>query len=650
MTTPRPADAPPWWLARTMRLFQPNLRLCDAPATDPENLAAGLAADGVNTLLINCGGIFAHYPTTLPFHNRHPELPAGFDFFGRILEAAHAHDIRVIGRFDLSKTMTPPDGGQAGWYFRRADDSVPEFSGTYAACINGTYYRECGPKMVEEALRRYHVDGLFFNMFGNPASDYGRRPLGPCHCPACRTRWRDQTGRELPAEPTPDYRAFIDACARDVAQEMRALIHRLRPGAGLFTYRSDAVDGIANEANTFFDHPLPLWPYHASANVEQARTTHPDKFAFNICIGFEDYSVRLNAIAPHHARLRHWQNLAHGTGLLWASIGGFPPDDATAWNASREIYRWVAEHEDLYLGQENPARILLLGQGHSESFRGCFRLLSEEHLPFAASGNARDLEDRLHAYACIIASGPVDPRLEAWVQAGGKLLALGAEPPPFGVSLPVARQEEGRGSYWRIHDTAGLDELAGLPWLFFHGPWAKLPATDRIPLLSWIPPTPTGPPELVFHGAAETMVPGIFRSQLGRGELIWLPWEAGLLYHRHSATSHRALLVGLLNQLLPADAALLQSDAHPLVEVVLRRQPHTGRTLLHLINLTGHAGTAYHPPFRHGPIRIKLKGTFSRAYAHRAAQALALDHQPTSATLTVSQLEDYEVVSLDPAT
>ena len=49
--------------------------------------------------------------------------------------------------------------------------------------------------ILTEALDRYEVDGLFFNMFGNPAADYSGNPMGPCQCDACQVRYRARYGR-----------------------------------------------------------------------------------------------------------------------------------------------------------------------------------------------------------------------------------------------------------------------------------------------------------------------------------------------------------------------------------------------------------------------------------------------------------------------
>ena len=57
-----------------------------------------------NVLLFGMGGIAANYPTKVPFHYASPDLPAGHDMFGEVLRACHSRKIRLVGRFDFSKT------------------------------------------------------------------------------------------------------------------------------------------------------------------------------------------------------------------------------------------------------------------------------------------------------------------------------------------------------------------------------------------------------------------------------------------------------------------------------------------------------------------------------------------------------------------
>src|SRR5262245_12098086 len=92
-----------WWMNEPIRWVQTNLRQTDA-GLDGARLAGQLADMRANVLLIGMGGIAAYYPTKVEFHYASPQLPPGRDMFGDVLREAHARKIRVVGRFDFSKT------------------------------------------------------------------------------------------------------------------------------------------------------------------------------------------------------------------------------------------------------------------------------------------------------------------------------------------------------------------------------------------------------------------------------------------------------------------------------------------------------------------------------------------------------------------
>src|SRR4029453_99441 len=136
--------------------------------------------------------------------------------------------------------------------------------------------------ILTEALERYEVDGLFFNMFGNPSADYSGNPMGPCQCDACQPGYRARTGRPVPATADVDYRAFMAESSREVAARIAELIHQKRPNAAFLPYIKDHTDGIMSESNTAVGRALPLWPYSASDNVNRALGSKPGKIAINL--------------------------------------------------------------------------------------------------------------------------------------------------------------------------------------------------------------------------------------------------------------------------------------------------------------------------------------------------------------------------------
>ncbi len=642
MVLAQPAADTRWWMTEPIRFLQTNLSETDS-TVDPHQLVSAVADVGANTFLVNMGGIVAQYPTRVAFHYPSAFLPAGRDLFGDVLRDAHARGMRVVGRFDLSKTQKPAYDAHPEWFFRRADGQPAIYNGLYSTCINGDYYRKQALTILSEALDRYEVDGLFFNMFGNPATDYSGVPMGPCRCDACLARFRSHYNRDVPAAADADYRAFMSESAREVAATIAELIHRKRPRAAFLTYISDHTDGIMSESNTAVGRPLPLWPYSASDNVSRALGSEPDKVAINLAMSFVDFPWRYAHVSQPETQLRLYQNMAHGGPPAVVVVGTMTQQDRTGLLAAKPVFAWHARHEDLYVGQRNAARVLLMATGDTPAYRGFFRLLSEQHIPFAVSENLQWMDDTSRRYDLVIAPGRVPPGLERYVREGGRLLAAGSTAPALPVGRVVGRRST--QGYWRIHDHTGLPSLRDTNLLFIDGDYVELSPTDP-PLLTLIPTAMFGPPEKVWSDKVETTVPGLVFANDEKGRLAYIPWDVGGLYYRHSSPGHAGLMADVIDSLLPSGRQI-KTDAHPLVELTVMDQPHRQRTLVHLVNGIGHQDTAYFPPVELRDVRIELARDVRRV----RAVALGVDLPVTSSgayrSITLPSLKAYEVLIVE---
>jgi hypothetical protein len=68
-------------------------------------------------------------------------------------------------------------------------------------------------EILEEAIIRYPLDGVFFNMIGYQRRDYSGNYHGVCQCDSCRERFRQYSGMDLPpAEDgaSPRYRKYVE--------------------------------------------------------------------------------------------------------------------------------------------------------------------------------------------------------------------------------------------------------------------------------------------------------------------------------------------------------------------------------------------------------------------------------------------------------
>jgi hypothetical protein len=628
-----------WWMREPIRWVQTNLRQTDA-GLDAGRLVQQLGDMRANVLLFGMGGIVAYYPTTTPFHYASPSLPAGRDLFGDVVREAHAHGIRVVGRYDLSKTQKAVFDAHPEWFFRQSNGQPVVYNGLYSTCINGGYYREQAIKILTEGLEKYDVDGLFFNMFGNQSSDYSGRPVGLCHCDACRRKYRQLYQEDIPETPDDDYRNFMAASTHEVAAAIGELIHRIRPHAGYFNYQQEFTDGIMSESNTAVARPLPLWPYSASDRVNRARNSQPGKMAINLNMQFVDFWWRFATVPREEIALRCWENLANGGALTLAVNGTLDQQDRQAVETAKPIFRWAAVNEQYFVGQSSAARVLLLGGASGqEPYRGLFRLLSEEHIPFAVSDNMDWVGKR--SYDLVLTAGRAPAGLADYIRDGGKALIVSASPPEFEI-VPVVRTGSDVKGYIRVRDHAAFPSLKDVDLLMLNGPFSEL-KSDAPALLTLVPPSMIGPPEFVHMDMHDTDIPALVFRAIGKGSVAWVPWNLGGMYYRGSLPAHAALFGDLLDRMLPQRQ--LRTNAHPLVDMTLMRQ--NGRTLLHVINLSGHSQTGYFPPVPMTGIRVEVAGEFRSARAIRAAAKLEVRVNGGYSGFTIPRLSDYELVVME---
>ncbi len=632
------ASEPDWWMREPIRWLQTNLRETDA-ALNPRTFVEQVAAFDANVLLMQLGGISAFYPSKVRYHRVSPYIPKGHDTFGEVLKEAHTRGIRVIGRFDLSKTHKDAYDAHPEWFFKKASGEPAVYNGLYQACINGGWYRQKAVEILTEALDGYDVDGLFFNMFSNPSSDYSGNPVGLCRCDNCQRLFRTRYHRDLPLKPDRDYQEFLHDAMRTMSETIRALIKARRPSAALVGTSPEITDVVFSESNTAVRRPLPLWPYASSDNVNRARNTWPEKMAVNQCMSFIDFPWRFAMVPQPEVRTRLWQNVANGGAAAINVHGTLEQQDRTALEAARPIFAWLKDHQEYYVGQQSAARVLLLGSHSPETaHRGVFRMLSEQHLPFGVVDNLGWIGKR--PVDLVIVAGETPKGLEPWVREGGRLIIASPGAPPFPVAETVKLWEDPDGAYFRVRDKSIFPSLRSTDVIFMYGDYREVKGSSP---LTFIPPSMYGPPELVHSDWRDSAAPGLVIKEYDKGEVAWLPWDIGTLYYRHSSEAHARLMRDLIDRMLPRGRQI-KSDAHPLVAMTL--MSHGDRHFVQFVNLSGHSQTGYFDPLPVRDVRVHLKGPFRSAHAVRAGKDLGVSREGEYASFVLPSLDEYELVEL----
>lgn len=640
-----------WWNDKSIRWIQTNLRETNA-AIDPKKFVDDLEKFNANAVLLNAGGITAYYPTKIPYAYVNPYMPKDGDTFGNILKEAHARNIYVVSRWDFSKARKEVYDAHPEWFFKKSDGSPAIYNGLYQVCINGGWIREKSFEILSEALERYDVDGCFFNNFQNPLTDYAGDQLGLCHCDNCERLYQARFGRPVPEKPDADYRTFMNECALEVSNKIIELLREKRPHAALIGGTPNITNVVYGESATAINRPLPLWPYTASDNVNKWKNSYPNAAAVCQSMSFIDFPWRFATVPSAEIATRLWQNVANG-GYAALNIHGTIDEqpDRTAIETAAPIFKWVKDHEQYYVGQRNEARIVLLApaqggqsgagfEGSQDSYRGLFRLLSEQHIPFAAMTNLDWIGKR--PVDLVITTGPTPKALEGYVKDGGKLIIAGTTPPEFEVAKVIKKWKKPDGAYFHVHNKQLFNSLKSTDLVMMYGDYLQL-ENQESPALTFVPPSMYAPPEFVGVDLKDSGLPGIAFKKIGDGTVAWLPWDIGAAYYKISSNAHAGILTNLIDNFMPKGREII-TNAHPLVSITLMHQ--SNRYLMHFVNLAGHSDTAYFEPPLMRSIEVKVKGHFNSARAIKSNVKLETKYSGGYTIFTLPELQEYEMVEL----
>jgi hypothetical protein len=196
----------------------------------------------------------------------------------------------------------------------------------------------------------------------------------------------------------------------------------------------------------------------------------------------------------------------------------------------------------------------------------------------------------------------------------------------------------------RIEDHSLFPSLQDTQVLFWEGNYLELePSPTPVTL---IPPGQFGPPDKVSTLDEITNKPGLILKNMGKGKVAYIPWDIGELYYKHSNDKHRILISDILDHLvIPWQ---IMTDAHPTVEITVMDQPKTKETMVHLINLSGHSGTAFFEAIEMEDITIEIKGEYSKAFSIDGKEEIPLEVSDNYTKFIINKLTDYIVVCLVP--
>ncbi len=653
---PAPDETGLPWHRHPQRLLQTNLREIDA-TMDLERYLREVRETGASVILFNVGGIVANYPTDLPFQYRNPNMKG--DLAGTVLKRLHAAGLRMIGRFDFSKLNESIAAKHPDWLYVSEQGKHVNYNGQVHTCFNGPYQQERLFDILGEALSRYPLDGIFFNMPGYQQRDYSGNHHGICQSEACRRRFKAETGLDLPERNDPRnpacrrYNQFRRETADALYAKIQSFVRARRPGIIILNYKVSGSDVVRSESN----RPCIRWAYEDTEKAMRRRLDHPGQLLANAAVHFIHYPQRHAGVSPHVTARRLHQHMLQAQWVDFYCIGPLQRlEDRFSVDVVRDAFSFHARHETCFRGLRPGADVGLVASG-AEAYRGLFDALSEHHVSFDLV--SLDRSD-LAAYPAIVVpdAARLDAsacgKLDAYVSAGGRLLLNGGIPDGLkasGVKGVRKRHARIKGTYIRIRpdDKTRLRQkaLGMLDLVYLEDALVEYDLADSAEgLLRYIPPAMFGPPERCYYTKVSD-IPALIVNRHGRGACAAFPWDVAGHYAKQKHAGHALLLVGALEGPLGLERTI-DVDASPLVEA--RHMVHAGGRFewIGLVNLSGQKDAAgfFAPiPVRDAVVRLRPRRTVASARLLKAGTGIPVaTEKDGQIRCTVPELGPYEVV------
>lgn len=644
-----------------------------------DHLMEDLQRFSVNTLIINGGGIMAFYPTELDFQYTNPHMQSRM--LSEVVKRCHENHIRVITRFDFSRFHRSIFEKHENWAYISPDGERIINDDMYMAAINAPYVQEKSILIVEELISKYAVDGIFINMPGyHTRNAYEGTYHGIDQNEYDQIRFREFSGgMDLPREENSSdpvfikYQAFKKFTADDWIEKIHRAVKTKNPDIAICTYMEKFVDIIRHESQT---NSLPYWPYMSFDNVTNTMHSQPERIVSNASIQQISFRSRYNAIEPEETAIRLYENIAAGSGLDMSLMGDFRDyEDERNFPVWEEIYAFHQKYEAYFGRYKSPAEICVISPSYwpagsaAQEYRGIQLMLKEAHLQYDIIQYEEifNRRDQLANYRLIILPQIPDITsdgikvLKEVCMNGTSLIAtnqtLSQNPTAlydlFGAKI-VNSENDGDGNYLSPTDKdlfKRFSEQSLLFWKFNLGLY-DLSESDERYLPIYTPGRP-GPPEKI-GGHELTGYHAIGMKKSGKGTAVIMPLNLGRLYYLHGYEQHKNILLDIIDRIFPDGHELIQTNAHPRVEVVLQRFTKNLATnieasnddgmIVHLINLTGFSGNTYFEPLPVFNTQLELQCEFKPKFifAMKGETEITFEWNQGKLTFTLPSLAQYE--------
>ena len=643
------------------------------------------------TCFAKCHHGYSYYPTEVGV--QHPSLTR--DLLGEQVEACHRAGIRVPAYisvvWDEHIAATNQEWLQVDREGKQVGRGPLGERGWRWLCMN-TPYADYVAAQTEEVLRRYPVDGIFFDII--------MQTQPGCLCNACRADLQKAGKDPSDSEALREQTLRI---SREFMHRMTTLIHGIRPGASVF-YNSrlrlsaDQHTGVR-----------PEMPYYTHWEIESLAT---GGWGYNHFPLYARYFQTLGKdlmgmTARFHKSWADFGGLKNRAALEYecfamlaagakCSIGDqlHPRGrlERPAYELIGEVYRSVQEKEPWVRESRSLAEIgIMLAQGQPgaqpqarglsgssvpddarDTDEGIMRMLLESKRTF----HVLDLDADLFEYKLVILpdSVRVGPalavNLREYLQQGGKLIFLGESGLDSSGGAFALRElglrslgpSEWSTAYFRVAGGGPLAQgIEPMDHVVYERGWTVAAESQTEVLAHAVAPY-FNRDHVHFSSHAQTppalspgdeLPPNAPPAVTRRDGAAYVTFPLGRAYRRSGNRVYRQLLSNLIDLLLPERQ--METDLPSSAQVTLMEQPHAGgRLVAHLL---------YYPAERRTPqidivedivtlrdVRLRVRPGFKplRVYEAPTGAPLDFDWADGTATVTVPRMEGHSMVVFEP--
>ena len=705
-TTPLAAPAAPQtlgWYNRPMRWAQ--LAFVE---DDPGNYNQAFWLDyfrriHADAACLSAGGCVAFYPTKVPFHYRSKWL-GNMDTFGDLVKGCRALGMNVIARTDPHAVHQDVYDAHPDWIAVDAQGAKRRHWSDrelWVTCAYGPYNFEYMPSIHDEIMSKYRVDGIFTNRWAGS---------GMCYCEHCRANFRAFSGLDLPRtlDPqTPERKQYIVWREKRLFELWRlwdGKIKAINPDAA---YLANAGGGALSEldmktigeiAPTLFAdrqarHGL-MPPWGNGKNGKEYRATMGKKAIAGIfSVGLEE-EYRWKDSVQSSPEIRMWavDGIAHGL-RPWFTKFNAKPIDKRWLPVVEELYVWHHRNESFLRNEDSLARAGMVYSQQTATFYGgekarakvedaalgYYQALVEARIPFEMVHDRLLDETHLASFHTLILpniaalSNRQCAQLQEFVARGGNLVATyetslydewGARRKDFGLASLFGASFDGgfEGPMLNSYLTLEKDPAGRFSPLLsgFEDATRIVNGVHRVRVrqtgdvlpsaLTVVPTYPDLPMEEVFPRRTAASDPGVFQRQIGRGRVVYFPFDLDRTFWEVLDVDHGKLL---RNAVLWAsgEPQPLTVKGPGLLDVSIWSQK--GSMTVHLVNLTN-------PMAMKGPLReivplsrqqlsvtIPAGRRIARARLLVAGAEVAFKRDRDVVQLDVPSIDLHEVVAFD---